>query len=177
MRNQISIKQYNPNKPAKYGLLFKSLNVVRFPYTYNSLVYAGKPEQGNRPFSIEGIETYIKTLVEKTGSKLPLQGRNISMDRLYSSIPIANWLLEKHITIIGTPMTNRRGIPDEVKIVTNREEFSQTIHFEEGKKDLALCSYHVKTKSKGKRNVLILTTMRPMLSTREKEKNLQCTIL
>ena len=43
-------------------------------------------------------------------------------------------------------MTNRRGIPDEVKIVTNREEFSQTIHFEEGKKDLALCSYHVKTK-------------------------------
>ena len=26
MRNQISFKQYNPNKPAKYGLLFKSLN-------------------------------------------------------------------------------------------------------------------------------------------------------
>ena len=81
MRNQISIKQYNPNKPAKYGLLFKSLNDVRFPYTYNSLVYAGKPEQGDGPFYIEGIETYIKTLVEKTGSKLPLQGRNISMGR------------------------------------------------------------------------------------------------
>ena len=62
-------------------------------------------------------------------------------------------------------MTNRRGIPDEIKIVTNREEFSQTIYFEEGKKDLALCSYHVKTKSKGKRNVLMLTTMRPMLGT------------
>ena len=31
------------------------------------------------------------------------------------------------------------------------------------RKDLALCSYHVKTKSKGKRNVLMLTTMRPML--------------
>ena len=87
------------------------------------------------------------------------------MDRLYTSIPIANWLLVKNITIVGTLMTNRRGIPDEVKIVTNREEFSQTIHFEEGKKDLALCSYHVKTKSKGKRNVLMLTTMRPMLTT------------
>ena len=46
------------------------------------------------------------------------------MDRLYTSIPIANWLLEKHITIVGTLMTNRRGIPDEVKIVTNREERS-----------------------------------------------------
>ena len=32
MRNQISIKQYNPNKPAKYGLLFKSLNDACFPY-------------------------------------------------------------------------------------------------------------------------------------------------
>ena len=61
-------------------------------------------------------------------------------------------------------MTNRRGIPDEIKIVTNhRDEFGQTIHFEEGKKDLALCSYHVKTKSTGKRNVLILITMLPML--------------
>ena len=63
MRNQISIKQYNPNKSAKYGLLFKSLIDARFPYTYNTLVYAGKPEQGDGPFYIEGIET---------GSKLPM---------------------------------------------------------------------------------------------------------
>ena len=72
MRNQISIKQYNPNKPAKYGLLFRSVNDARFPYTYQSLVYAGKPEQGDGPYYIEGIDMYIKTLVEKTGSKLPL---------------------------------------------------------------------------------------------------------
>ena len=95
MSNQISIKQYNPRKPAKYGLLLKSLNDARFPYTYNSLVYAGKPEQGDGPFYIEGIKTYIKRFVEKTGSKLPVQGRNISMDRLCTSIPIANWLLKK----------------------------------------------------------------------------------
>ena len=135
------------------------------------IVYAGKPEQGDGLFYIEGIETYIKTLVEKTGSKLLLQGRNISMGRLYTSISTANWLLEKNIIIVGTLMTNRRGIPEEIKIVTNREEFSQTIHFEEGKKDLALCLYHVKTKSKGKRNVLVLTTLHPMLGlTRDDRK-------
>ena len=33
MRHQIGMKQYNPNKLAKYGLLFKSLNDARFPYT------------------------------------------------------------------------------------------------------------------------------------------------
>jgi len=34
MRNQIAFRQYNPNKPAKYGLLYKSLNDARFPFTY-----------------------------------------------------------------------------------------------------------------------------------------------
>ena len=36
MRHQIGMKQYNRNKPAKYTLLFKSLNDARFPYTYQS---------------------------------------------------------------------------------------------------------------------------------------------
>ena len=31
-RNQISFKQFNPNKPVKYGLLFKSINAARYPY-------------------------------------------------------------------------------------------------------------------------------------------------
>ena len=44
MRTQIAFKQYNPNKPAKYGMLFKSINCSRNPYTYQSHVYCGKPE-------------------------------------------------------------------------------------------------------------------------------------
>ena len=172
MRNQVSIKQYDPNKPAKYGLLFKSLNDARFPYTYNSLVYAGKPEQVGGPYYIDTICDCIKTLVETTGSKLLLEGRNISMDRLYTSVAIAKWLREKSITVIGTLVTNRIGIPDEVKAVRHRENFSMTVHFEEERKDMALCSYNVKTKSKGKKNVLMLTTMHPLLRiTKDDGKN------
>ena len=33
-RNQRGIKLYNPNKPAKYGLLFKSLNGARYPTVF-----------------------------------------------------------------------------------------------------------------------------------------------
>ena len=135
MRNQILIKQYNPNKLAKYGLLFKSLNDSRFPYTYDSLVYAGKPEQGNGPYYIDNIEDYIKTLVQTTGSKLPLEGRNISMDRLYTSMAIAKWLRDQSITVIGTLMTNRIGISDEIKAVHHKKNISTTIHFEEENKD------------------------------------------
>ena len=36
MRHQIGLRQCNPNKPAKHGLLYKSFNDVRFPFTYQS---------------------------------------------------------------------------------------------------------------------------------------------
>ena len=158
MRNQIGIKQYNPNKPAKYGLLFKSLNDARYPYTYQGIVYAGKLG-GDGPFYITGYENYIKTLVEKARSKLSLDGRNISMDRLYTSIAITNWLLEKKITVAGTMMKNRAGIPDELKLPGNRDNFVFSLHWESEKK--ALCTYIVNTKSKGKKSVILLSSMRP----------------
>ena len=44
MRTQVAFKQFNPDKPAKYGILFKSINCARYPYTYQTHVYCGKPE-------------------------------------------------------------------------------------------------------------------------------------
>ena len=105
-------------------------------------------------------------------SKLPLAGRNISMDRLYNSIPIANWLRENSITMIGTLKHNRIGLPAELKDAKERDEHSTTLHYEESKKDIALCSYSVKSKSGGKKNVLMMTTTRPLLGkTKDDGKN------
>ena len=33
-RNQVNFKQYNRDILAKYGILFKSLNCTRYPYTH-----------------------------------------------------------------------------------------------------------------------------------------------
>ena len=44
-RGAIGFKQYNPNKPAKYGLLYRSLCDSSTLYTYFTLPYAGKPEE------------------------------------------------------------------------------------------------------------------------------------
>ena len=52
MRHQIAFRQYNPNKPHKYGFLFKSLNEACFPYTFKSVPYAAKPTSGDGPFYI-----------------------------------------------------------------------------------------------------------------------------
>ena len=160
MRHQIAFWQYNPSKPHRYGLLLKSLNDASFAYTYNACSYAGKPEKGEGPHYIDSIENYVRYLVNQTANDVELQGRNISMDRLYTILSLANWLLGRKITCVGTLNHNRQGIPTELKNTSERVEFSVTYHYESVKKDLCLLSYTVKTKSSSKNNVLLLFTMR-----------------
>ena len=114
MRHQIAFRQYNPNKPHKYGLLSKSLNDASFPFTYKTAPYAGKPTNGDGPYYICSTENYVKYLVNATEHDVSLKGRNISTDRLYTSIPLANWLLDRNITTVGTLNSNRIGFPDEI---------------------------------------------------------------
>ena len=81
MRHQIAFRQYNPNKPHKYGVLFKSLNEARFPYTFKSVPYAAKPTSGDGPYYINSTIDYVKYLVSQTKKQVNLRGRNISTDR------------------------------------------------------------------------------------------------
>ena len=90
MRHQITFCQYNPNKPHKYGVLLKSLSDARFPYTYKALPYATKPTAGDEPFYISSPADYIKNLVIRTKEQVRFDERNISMNRLYTSVEIAN---------------------------------------------------------------------------------------
>ena len=118
-RTKVSFKQYNPSKPAKYSILFKSLNATRYAYTYCILPYCGKPIADSTPYYVAGIEESVKYLVQKLQGFLDLQGRNITFDRLYTSVPLATWLLEQNITCVGTLQSNRRGIPDAIKQTTD----------------------------------------------------------
>ena len=52
MRPQIIFGQNNPNKPHRYGLLLKSFNDARFPYTYKVVLYAVKPKAGSLPLEV-----------------------------------------------------------------------------------------------------------------------------
>ena len=56
MCNQISFQQYNLDKPAKYDILYKSINSAAFPYRYQSHVYCGKSEGTPNEFYISGTE-------------------------------------------------------------------------------------------------------------------------
>ena len=125
-------------------------------------MYAGKPTETPSPFYVSDTDNYVKELVESLVRKVPLDGRNKAMDHFYTSIPIAEWLLTKNITCIGTVLTRRVSIPEEIKTIRNRELFSTRVFREKKKRDLSITSYVVPT-SKSVRNVFVFTTTRPLL--------------
>ena len=106
-----------------------------------------------------------------------IQGRNISFDRLYTSISLAKWLLSNNITCVGTLQANRKGISMELKSTSGRQPLSYECFWENENKKLVLHSYVVKTKSTGLRNVLLLSSMQPLLGTTKDDgkKNLPFT--
>ena len=121
MRQQIAFRQYNPNKPRRYGLLLKSLNDARFPYTYKAVPYAAKPKAGDGPYYLKSTIDYIKYLVTKVEAGQPITDRTIPTDRLYTSIESINWLLDRGIATIGTLQKGRSGIPSDLFDTQNRD--------------------------------------------------------
>ena len=104
-RGRTGLKQYNPSKPAKYGLLYRLICDATVPYTYFSLPYAGKPEVLDRENPVTSCyvtetDEYTKYLVNFIFNVANMSGCNISMDRYFTSVPLAQWCLERKITIV-----------------------------------------------------------------------------
>ena len=157
-RQQINFKTYNKSKPARYGLLYRSICSAERPYIHFTNVYAGKPQDQNSAHYISGGNfELVNKLVDGLGAFQNLKGRNISMDRLYGAIPTARHLLAKGITSIATMNKNRKGLPAEIKDTAGRDILSVKSLFLDGQ-PLSVHSYVVKTKSTGLRNVLLLST-------------------
>ena len=125
---RIGFKEYNPSKSAKYGFLYCLLCDATVPYTYFSLPYAGKLEVLNkenpatRSYYVTGTDEYTKYLVNGFFTIANMSRCNISMDRYFTSVPLAQWCLERNITIVGTMPLNWKGIPAEIKKIEKRDE-------------------------------------------------------
>ena len=66
MHNQISFRQYNPDKPAKYGMLYKLINGAACRYTYQRHIYCRKREG-----------TSFTCLLHRTSSSISLQSYQV----------------------------------------------------------------------------------------------------
>ena len=84
--------------------------------------YTGKPVEVTESH-IKDTLTLVKQIVEGYEQHgYSLKGTNISMDRYYTSIPLAEWLYDKNITCIGTLNSNRKGMPKEIKETKVKEQ-------------------------------------------------------
>ena len=143
-------------------MLIKELNSVEYPFTHRSEVYAGKPTEDG-PYYVKSVEDVTLRLVDKYSEFCEIQGRNITCDNLYTSLSLGKELLDRGVTVVGTLRQNRKGIPKEIKDTKEREENSTEIYWEKRRGKYVIVSYVVNTKSKGVKNILLLTTMPPLL--------------
>ena len=108
-------------------------------------------------YYVTETDEYTKYLVNGFSTVANMSGCNICMDRYFTSVPLAQWCLERNITIVGTMRLDRKGIPAEIKNIDKHDE--QSTFYVHGKDDdLMLVSYVDKKKS-GKKNVVVLTSL------------------
>ena len=113
-RGRFGAKQYMPNKPTKYGIKAFTLASSDHGYMLNILLYIGAdtlshadPQYAQLPQPARVVMHLMQPYLHK--------GHHVYTDHYYSSIPLAQALLEEGTTFTGTMMKNRVGLPDVIR--------------------------------------------------------------
>ncbi|XP_050063343.1 piggyBac transposable element-derived protein 4-like [Aphis gossypii] len=105
-RGRLKFKQYIPGKAHKYGIkLFKLCGANG--YTYNIQVYAGKGQDDGRGLGCSVVMNLTSLYLNA--------GRTIITDNFYTSLNLANALLENETHLVGTLRCNRVKLPEVTK--------------------------------------------------------------
>ncbi|XP_050392713.1 piggyBac transposable element-derived protein 4-like [Patella vulgata] len=110
-KNSLSIKQYIKDKPIKWGLKTFLLTDSKHGYIMNAEVYTGKRADA---LTVDNLGITGNLVVRMTQD---FQNQNyiLFMDRFYTSVELAEYLLNKGIGMCGTAMTNRKEFPKFLK--------------------------------------------------------------
>jgi hypothetical protein len=111
-KNALSIRQYIKDKPIKWGLKTYLLCESKSGYIMNAEIYTGKvdlDQQMEKSLGVTGC------LVARLSKPFENRGHCIFTDRFYTSVNIAEYLMEKQGTqLCGTALTNRKRFPKEL---------------------------------------------------------------
>ena len=95
-------------------------------------------------------------LLEKYGWN-KLKGVNLTTDNLYTSLELMEELEKHNMTLIGTMRHKRKGLHQAMKETAGRDINSTVVWWEAEQGRATITSYVVNTKSKGKKNILVLS--------------------
>lgn len=114
-RGKCSFRVYMPKKPGKFGIKVWAVTDSKTFYTSSLEVYISKQHRG--PF---WVSTSTRDVVNRIVSHIEGTGRNITCDNFFTSLPLAEDLLQKKLTLVGTIRKNKSAIPYE--LITDDKE-------------------------------------------------------
>ncbi|XP_028674442.1 piggyBac transposable element-derived protein 4-like [Erpetoichthys calabaricus] len=138
--------QFMSSKPDKFGIKFWMATDLSSKYMLNAIPYLGR--DGTRKPGERPSETVALRLVEPFIGK----GRNVTVASRFTSLSLANKLLAKKMSLLGSMNKKRQEVPPSIKGNTPREPFLTTV-MATGKATLTVYTY------KPKKCVCVLSTM------------------
>lgn len=103
-----SFRQYMPSKPAKYGIKFWVLVDTDSSYVWKIQPYLGKVVPNASPEVQQG-KRVVLDLIDG------LKGQNVTVDNFFTSHGLAEELLRRKLSIVGTLRQNKTFIPPKLK--------------------------------------------------------------
>ncbi|KAL8576606.1 hypothetical protein ACOMHN_025081 [Nucella lapillus] len=108
-KGRLFFKQYMPAKPTKWGIKVWQMCEAETGYCVTFDVYTGRHSRQDTTVSL-GEE-----VVNKLASNYFNQNRHLYFDRFFTSVPLLKHLRSKGTYACATVMSNRKGLPAEVK--------------------------------------------------------------
>lgn len=151
LRGRIIYRQYLKQNRYIYGIKIFKL-CCGSGYTYAFRVYAGKTlEKGlEKGFALgKGQNTMPTNIVMSLCRDLFDKGHTLYTDKWYTSLELADKLVDKNIHLVGTLRSNRRGNP--LQVVSQKLKQGEIIA-KENKKGITILKWN------DKRDILLLST-------------------
>lgn len=145
-RSRCSFIQYMPSKPSKFGIKFWLLCDVKTSYVLTAKPYVGKEERDG--------DSLPQHVVLQLMDPYRDSGLNVTTDNYFTSLRLAQKLLQINITLVGTVRGNRREIPQELRCNSSQPLHASRFLFTE-EEGILMISY----KAKAKKTVYLLSSM------------------
>lgn len=155
-RGRCPFKMYIPNKPDKYGLKWVNMCDAKTSYMCSAKPYIGKED---RQSSCSIPTQYVLELTKEIHGT----NRNCTMDNWFSSYEVAEKLLEKKLTMVGTMRKNKPDIPKQLVETKGKPVNSSLFIFDE----LSTLVSFIPKKNKA---VILLSTMHDQADVDEETK-------
>ncbi|XP_063049276.1 piggyBac transposable element-derived protein 4-like [Engraulis encrasicolus] len=143
-RGRCPFRQYMPIKPGKYGIKIWAACDSKTAYAWNMQIYTGKPASGV-PEKNQGK----RVVLDMTKG---LRGHNITCDIFFTSYDLAQELLKRKLTMVGTVRKNKPELPPALLGMKDRAPLSSKFAFSD---KATLVSYHPKKN----KNVVVMSTL------------------